>query len=326
MLDVQTAHSALNRKVYGLLGVPVDAETLQSVQEIIRTAVLRRTRFLISTVNLNFVMLSRLDQGFRKSLLSSDLCTIDGMPVVWIARALRIPVSERVAGSDIFDALVHSPVLSRKLNIILFGGPGGVAAKAAANINAGSRHAICVAAISPGFGNLDQISTPALVEEINAANADLLSVSLGAEKGQAWLLRNDSALSVPIRVHLGATINFHAGTVARAPLALRKLGGEWLWRIKEEPRLLKRYLRDGCIFLYLMVTKILPFALKLRSSERLYGTSTLKVQADEQEGAVKLTFSGLAWDRNIAPILGTIEAAVTRGKSVVFDLANVTRR
>ena len=65
---------------------------------------------------------------------------------------------------------------------------------------------------------------------------DFLAVSLGAKKGQAWLLRNHHRLQIPVRAHLGATINFQTGTVKRAPASIRQaLGFEWLWRIKEEP-------------------------------------------------------------------------------------------
>jgi N-acetylglucosaminyldiphosphoundecaprenol N-acetyl-beta-D-mannosaminyltransferase len=323
MLDFQDAQDALSRNVYGLLGVPIDADSLSAALAVIQKAVLRRQRLLISTVNLNFMVMSGSDNAFRQSLLASDYCTADGMPVVWVARALRIPVIERVAGSDLFDALVGSGSLDRKLRIVLFGGSDGVASKAAAKINGTSRSAVCVAAISPGFADAEKLSSPALIDEINTANADLLSVSLGAQKGQAWLLRNDSALHVPVRIHLGATINFQAGTVSRAPLMLRRLGAEWLWRIKEEPQLLKRYLNDGCKFLYLLVSKIIPLITEIKRSEKLFGTKTLTVQTDEQEETVRVAFSGLAWDRNIAKVLEPVSMAIEKGKSVVLDLTKV---
>ncbi|MGH6906459.1 MAG: WecB/TagA/CpsF family glycosyltransferase, partial [Aestuariivirga sp.] len=77
---------------------------------------------------------------------------------------------------------------------------------------------------------------PSIIDSINATGADFLLVALGARKGQTWLLRNMEALKVPVVSHLGATLNFLAGTVRRAPAGMRKLGLEWLWRIKEEPQ------------------------------------------------------------------------------------------
>ena len=91
----------------------------------------------------------------------------------------------------------------------------------------------------------ENISDPALLDQINGSKADFLLVALGAQKGQAWLMANRHKLTVPIVSHLGATLNFLAGTVRRAPAGLQRLGLEWLWRIAQEPYLAARYLMDG---------------------------------------------------------------------------------
>ena len=79
------------------------------------------------------------------------------------------------------------------------------------------------------------------------------------KKGQLWLLHNHERLKIPVRAHLGATINFTAGKVRRAPAAFRRWGLEWLWRIKEEPHLWKRYWNDGMTFMGLVFTHVIPF-------------------------------------------------------------------
>ena len=100
-----------------------------------------------------------------------------------------------------------------------------------------------------------------MISEINASDADFLVVALGAKKGQSWLRRNHGRLTIPVRAHLGATMNFYAGTITRAPLFFRRLGLEWLWRIKEEPMLWSRYLRDGIRLVTLMFSSVLPLAI-----------------------------------------------------------------
>ena len=84
-------------------------------------------------------------------------------------------------------------------------------------------------------------------------------MSLGAEKGQEWLCRTRAQLNVPIISHLGAVLNFTAGSVKRAPKLLQNIGAEWLWRIKEQPRLFKRYLVDGIQFIALLIEVIYPY-------------------------------------------------------------------
>ena len=73
------------------------------------------------------LVISQLDRDFRESLILSDLCTADGMPIIWIARLTGIPIKNRIAGSDIFDALKAEHSTAHPLKIFLFGGPEGVA-------------------------------------------------------------------------------------------------------------------------------------------------------------------------------------------------------
>ena len=87
----------LSREVYCILGVPVDAIGMQAVLRRIESAADRRTPFLISAPNLNSLVISRSDKDFRESLVLSDLCTADGMPILWIARLAGIPIKELFA-------------------------------------------------------------------------------------------------------------------------------------------------------------------------------------------------------------------------------------
>ena len=130
--------SDLERNVYCVLGLPIDALDMPSILRRIDAAAASRTPFLISTPNLNFLVNSRSDPEFRESVLDSDLCPADGMPVVWIARLIGVPIRQRVSGSDIFEALKRPDRRRRQLKVFLFGGAPGVAAQAARTLNAAS--------------------------------------------------------------------------------------------------------------------------------------------------------------------------------------------
>ena len=101
----------------------------------------------------------------------------------------------------------------------------------------------------PWFRSVEEMSADVIFRSHQFEWCRFSRRCLGAKKGQTWLLRNHDRIKTPVRVHLGATVNFLAGTVERAPTALRKLGLEWLWRIKEEPHLWRRYWGDGLVFL-----------------------------------------------------------------------------
>src|SRR6266571_4882261 len=97
--------------------MPIDAIEMPSVVERIEAAAMRGRPYLSSTPNLNFLVLSQADAEFRESLLLSDLCPADGMPIVWIARLMRVPMKPRIAGSDIFDALKAPRRAGRQLKV-----------------------------------------------------------------------------------------------------------------------------------------------------------------------------------------------------------------
>ena len=89
--------------------------------------------------------------------------------------------------------------------------------------------------LNPGFGTIEEMSTPEIIDTINASQADLLAVFFGAEKAQAWLMHNHHRLRAPIRAQFGATINFEAGTVKRAPHFIRSTGSNGYGASRRSP-------------------------------------------------------------------------------------------
>lgn len=255
-----------DRNLHWILGLPFDAVTLQEAVQRVRTAAIDRTPLFISTPNLNFLIASQKDPEFRDSVIRSDLSLADGMPIIWLAKLLKVPIHERVAGSSLFEVLRYQPIKAgeRPLRVYFFGGPDGIAQRANAAINHDSSSMVCCGYMSPGFGSLEEMSTPEILQQINACQADFVVVSLGAKKGQAWIERNRSQITAPVISHLGAVVNFVAGNVQRAPAWVQRIGMEWVWRIKEEPSLWIRYVKDGFGLLHLWITQVLPTVLGKR--------------------------------------------------------------
>jgi N-acetylglucosaminyldiphosphoundecaprenol N-acetyl-beta-D-mannosaminyltransferase len=295
------------RRVYCVLGLPFDAvDTAQTVQLLLSQAG-NAERCFFSTPNLNFLVSSLQDPAFRDSVMRSDLSLADGMPVVWLAKLLGLPIADRVAGSTVFEKLRAQRAVP--LKVFFFGGPDGVAQKAADVLNAAPDSMRCVGAYSPGFGTLDEMSTPAIIEQINASGADLLVVALGAKRGQAWIEHNLKALRTPLVSHLGAVVNFVAGTVSRAPSIVGRLGLEWLWRIKEEPALWRRYWHDGLALMRLLTTCALPGAIAARRVRTVKAAPVLHERDDGQHYALTL---GGAWDDDVLAELRSALSRITK--------------
>jgi N-acetylglucosaminyldiphosphoundecaprenol N-acetyl-beta-D-mannosaminyltransferase len=312
-----------DRDVYCIAGLPIDAIDMRSAVEKVRHAAHSRTRCVIATPNLNFVISAQTDAEFRESVIGSDLCLADGMPLVWMARLLKLPIPERVAGSELFDRLLAHA--GPPVTVYFFGGPAGAGKAAAAALERRAGGLRCVGYEEAPFAPVEALSGDDTIERINRSGADFVIVALGARKGQAWIERNRGRLTAPVLCHLGAVINFAAGTVARAPRLLQVLGLEWLWRIKEEPSLWRRYSNDGLVFVEMLCRNILPRAWRLRvgvDARRLADPPTL--EALREPGRTQLSLKG-AWTRaGLAPLRAALTSAARDGNSLRIALDGVT--
>ncbi len=256
-------------------------------------------------------------------MLLSDLSPADGMPIVWLGRLLGVPIKERVAGSDIFAALKRSRCLGRPLKLYLFGGNEGVAQAAAAALETETNGVACVGWQFPGFHSVEELSDDCVIDPINSSGADFLVVCLGSNKGQLWLTRNHEKIRVPIRSHLGAVLNFEAGMVKRAPVFMRKAGLEWLWRIKEEPYLWRRYWHDYKALLHMVCYNVIPLMIyRLTASKRSDVPFTAECETKEKGNKVRIR--GEATAKNIREIVHSIRRALLSTGDVEVDLAGVS--
>jgi N-acetylglucosaminyldiphosphoundecaprenol N-acetyl-beta-D-mannosaminyltransferase len=279
------------RATYCILGLPFDAVDRSQVIARIRAAIDQRIPLFITTPNTNNLIASRRDISFRNSFVRSDLAIADGMPIVWIAKLLGLPLRERLAGASLFDELRRGA--AGPIRIYIFGGPDGAAKKAHDKINRDDGPMTCAGWCSPGFGSLADMSSPAIIDAINRARPDLVLAALGSQKGQAWVERNRASLDAPVIMHLGAVVNFAAGTLNRAPNYIQNAGFEWAWRIKEEPMLWRRYWNDGRELLALLVRHLWPLMRSERRARRSRpGSSSLHVSRDDE--TCRITLSG-AW-------------------------------
>lgn len=321
------------RPLYDIVGLPFDAIDLHEAVRAVLRSIEHREPLFVSTPNLNFLIAAQSDATFRTSIFQSDLCLADGMPIVWLARMLGVPLRGRVAGSDLFEALCVQS--NRTVKIFFFGGPDGAARLAAERVNqlAHERRqldqtpgVVCVGHESPGFGSIDELSSPELIHRINASGADFVVVALGARKGQAWIQRNRAQLDAPVISHLGAVINMAAGTIARAPRWMQKIGLEWIWRIKEEPLLWRRYASDGWALLRLLVTQVAPIVGR-RWTRRLSGPGKdpqRQMDCDCGDGSCRLRLRGDWTVANIAELRTCLIYCGERQGPIEIDIREAT--
>lgn len=311
------------RNVHCLLGLPFDAVDVAGAVSRIREAVARRQSCVFATPNINFVVACLTDDAFRTSVIESDLSIADGTPLVWIAKLLRVPIRERVSGSSVFGNLQDRD--QSQISVYFFGGMDGVAEAACKRLNTIQSGLVCVGCHFPGFGSAEEMSSDETIARVNASGADFVVVSLGARKGLAWIARNRNRLSAPVISHLGAVINFAAGKLSRAPLWMQRSGLEWIWRIKEEPRLWRRYFADGLAFLRLLATRVVPyvwFMYRHRPAAQELESATIELRDEVGEMVIRLRGAWVL--ENLQTLRECFSRPALAGRDVRLEMEQVT--
>ncbi len=240
MSDVAKAAKAV--MVWGIPLVPWTLqETVVAVSDRIRS---REPGFFI-TANVHYAMLSEQHPDLREINERAAFILADGKPLVWAARLAGSPIPERVAGSDLIFRLCEEAA-RQQFGVYLLGGGEGVADKAAERLVSCYPGLRIVGTACPPFGERTPEQEAAIVAAVREAAPDLLITAFTMPRGERWIAAHLEALEVPVVVNLGASLDFAAGRVRRAPRWMQKSGLEWLFRMAQEPRRLAgRYARNA---------------------------------------------------------------------------------
>ncbi len=225
------------RETVDILGVHIDKITaedaLKKAEEYLRTPGVST----IYTPNPEIVMAAYQDPSFCRVLNAADLCTPDGIGVVYASRMLGDPVPQRVAGFDLACGLLKR-IAETGEGVFLFGAKPGVAEEAKARLEE-TYPGLVVSGVHDGYFQPEDEA--AIIEEINNSGAKLLFVCLGAPKQEQWIHRNKDKLLVNLCMGVGGALDVFAGKVKRAPEFFIKCNAEWLYRFCKQPSRLGRF-------------------------------------------------------------------------------------
>ena len=232
-----------------ILNVPIDNMSMYDL--------LDRLRYggVVFTPNVDHLVKLQKDRHFYQTYLEADYRMCDSQLIFYASRFLNQPICEKVSGSDLFPAFYSYYSKDKNVKIFLLGGLEGVAKLASQRINQKVGRNMVVSYYSPPFGfENDPVECDKIVELINSSGANVLAVGVGAPKQEKWIIKYKSCLkNVSIFLAIGATIDFEAGNIKRAPSWMSFAGLEWLYRLILEPgRLWRRYLVEDVAFFALI--------------------------------------------------------------------------
>ncbi len=233
--------------------VPIDVVTFDGALARIAELVREKRGGTVFTPNIDHVVLCEEDARLRQAYADVSLSLVDGTPLLWASRLYGTPLPDKISGSDLVLPLLKMAA-DNGFRVYFLGGVEGVAAKAAEILRRDMPGIQIVGWSSPRIAlNGDAASYRAVIDEVRAHTPDLLLVALGCPKQEHFIQAAGPELGAVVSVGVGASLDFVAGTVKRAPRWMSRVGLEWAYRLGQEPkRLWRRYLVQDPKFLRIL--------------------------------------------------------------------------
>lgn len=227
------------------MNIEIDNFTMEETLDAVDNIIQQNECAYVVTPNVDHIVQLEKDKELQAVYKNASLVLTDGKPLIWISKLYRTPIKEKISGSDLFP-LVCKMARDKKYKMFFLGAAEGVADKAAENLKKRFPGLKVVGTYSPQYGfEKDKKMMQEIIEMIKEKKPDILIVGLGCPKQEKFMYNYCKELQVPISFGLGASFDFEAGNIKRAPKWMSNHGLEWLYRIFQDPkRLAKRYLVD----------------------------------------------------------------------------------
>lgn len=216
----------------------------ETINEIENMIAYDRKSYIVA-INVDVVIKIENDAYLKKIVDSADMVLVDGKPLVWISKMYGRPLKAKISGSDLVPLLCEVAA-KKKYTIFIIGGKEGIAEQAKKRLEQKLPDIQIVGTYAPPLGfEKDNAELSKINKIISEAKPDLLIACFGCPKQEKWIYENINKYNAKVSVCAGATVDFLAGNVKRAPRWMSEHGLEWFYRFLQEPtRLFKRYFID----------------------------------------------------------------------------------
>lgn len=221
-----------------LLGAYIDSLTMEETVERVAGFIRSGRPHRIVTMNPEFLYRAQFEDELLEIAKRADLVTPDGEGIVWACRVAGSPVPERVAGIDLMARLLERGNVEG-WRVYLLGAAPGVAEEAAEKIR---RNFPGLQVVGAHHGYFKDNEVNEVVKKIKDTKPDLIFVALGAPKQEQWIDRRLEDTGAAAALGVGGSFDVFAGRARRAPLWVRRLHLEWLFRLLREPSRWRRQL------------------------------------------------------------------------------------
>lgn len=216
-------------------------ETIAAIEQMIEAD----KKSYVVAINVDVVMKIEEDSYLKKVVDNADMVLVDGKPLVWISKLHGKPLKAKISGSDLVPLLCEVSA-EKGYKIFIIGGKDGIAEQAKEKLENRLPKIKIVGTYAPPFGfEKNESELEKINQMISEAHPDLLIACFGCPKQEKWIYENIEKYNAKVSVCAGATVDFLAGNVKRAPRWMSDHGLEWFYRFTQEPkRMFKRYFVD----------------------------------------------------------------------------------
>jgi len=260
--------SMIDKGKKNVLGILVNALNYEAAVSKILGAASAGKPMSVSALAVHGVMTGVLDSTHRYRLNHLDLVLPDGQPVRWALNLLYdTQLPDRVYGPNTMLQICERAA-EEGLSIYLYGSKASVLEALSHNLCQRFPKLIIAGTQPSKFRQVSPQEKQEIVQQIRNSGAAITFVGLGCPRQEVWAYEYRDDLSMPL-IAVGAAFDFHAGTLAKSPEFLSKIGLEWLFRLIKEPkRLWKRYLFLNPLYIWLFLLQ----ALKIKQLDPIDAT------------------------------------------------------
>lgn len=237
-----------------ILNVNIDKknllESIDSFSEIIN----KRDKARVCVTPVNCVLWARKNVELNELYNSADICTADGVPLIWASKLLGNPIRGRVTGLDLLPEFSKTAA-ENNFTFFFLGAAEGVAERLKEKLKKENPGLNVVGTYSPPYAKtFSDEENQKMITMINKVKPNVLWVSLTAPKQDYWIHEHFDRLDVNIAIGVGAAFDVVVGDIQRSPEWMQKYGLEWFYRLIKEPkRLYRRYLIEAPQFIPLVL-------------------------------------------------------------------------
>jgi N-acetylglucosaminyldiphosphoundecaprenol N-acetyl-beta-D-mannosaminyltransferase len=233
-----------------VLGIAIEAVDMEGALVRIAEELRNRRKGYVCLAGVHGIMEAHRDPRLSAIYAASALTLPDGQPTAWVGRWQGHRSMRRVTGPDVMLEIFQRKEFMQYTHFF-YGGDENVAGELRDRLIRRFPWARILGTYTPPFRDLNLEEEQSLIEHVRELKPNVIWVGISTPKQERFMNRYLHQLDTTLMFGVGAAFDYHTGRIQDAPEWVKRMGMQWLHRLKQDPRRLwKRYARNNLTFLW----------------------------------------------------------------------------